>query len=183
MIEAELKARVKDIETVRAWLQARAKEERATYNDTYYDWPDHRLNTEGREIRVRTITTTDGKIDLLTYKRPPVEIKSGSKPEFESTITDPMVVKFMLEDLGLIELVRITKYCQNYSFHYDGRLVIATLVVVPELNGTFIEVETQADPDELGPALEVVQSVMVDLAVIDDLESAAYTESVIQART
>ncbi|HEV2638120.1 MAG TPA: CYTH domain-containing protein [Actinocrinis sp.] len=57
MIEAELKARVEDRDSLRALLRAAAGEpEAARYEDTYLD-RDGELDRDGRELRVRTVTT------------------------------------------------------------------------------------------------------------------------------
>ncbi|WP_199039997.1 class IV adenylate cyclase [Glycomyces salinus] len=183
MIEAELKARVRNVEAVQHWLRKRATEEPATYHDTYYDWPDHRLDHEGREIRLRTITTLTGTKHLLTYKQPPLDPESGSKPEHETVISDRNPVEVMLRDLGLVELVSLTKQCRNFRFNYRGRRILATLVTVPELDGTFLEVETASDQIDIEDALTVVRHILVDLDVITDLDSSSYTGSVLAART
>jgi adenylate cyclase class 2 len=182
MIEAELKARVKDVESVRAWLRARAEEEEATYHDTYFDWPDHRLDAEGREIRLRNITSLSGIKHLLTYKQSPVDSSSGAKPEHETTVADPDPLVAMFRDLGLIELVRLTKDCQNYRFTYGKRAILATLVTVREIQGTFLEVETLADDGEVNDALGLVREIMIKLGLGGTLERSSYTEAVIEAR-
>jgi adenylate cyclase class 2 len=181
MIEAELKARVKDVEAVRTWLRARAEEEEATYHDTYYDWPDRRLETKGQEIRLRTITASAGISHVLTYKQPPVDRESGSKPEYETTIADRAPVAAMLCDLGLVELVTLTKHCLNFKFDYGNRQILATLVTVPELSGAFLEVETRTESAEINVALKTVKAVMADIEVIRDLSSDSYTKSVMGA--
>lgn len=182
MIEAELKARVKDVEAVRTWLRARAEEEEATYHDTYYDWPDHRLDAEGREIRLRTIITPINTINLLTYKQPPSDTASGSKPEHETAIGDPDAVSVLLRDLRMVELVSLTKHCQNFRFEYDGRQVLCTLVTVPELDGIFLEVETQSEENDLDSSLVVVKSILGSMDLLGSLVTDAYTDSVMQVR-
>jgi adenylate cyclase, class 2 len=183
VIEAELKARVRDVEAVQRWLRERASEEPATYHDTYYDWPDHRLDAEGREIRLRTIETPDGTTHLLTYKQPPVDEESGSKPEFETTVAERLPINIMLLDLGLAEQVSLTKRCQNYCFEYGGRPIQATIVNIAELEGTFIEVETQSDRKELTIALASIRKILDQLGVGDDMDQRSYTASVIEERS
>ena len=48
MIEAEIKARVRDVAAVRGELRARAAEEVSRYWDTYYDLPGKVLAATGR---------------------------------------------------------------------------------------------------------------------------------------
>ena len=57
MIEAELKARVREPDALRGRLRRLADEERSTYRDTYYDRPGRDLTAEGRELRVRVVDT------------------------------------------------------------------------------------------------------------------------------
>jgi adenylate cyclase class 2 len=181
MIEAELKARVDHPEPVRAALAALARAEHATYRDTYFDWPDVRLDAEGTEVRLRTIETVSGARHVLTYKQPAVDA-TGSKPEHETDVDDPAPVAAMLTGLGLITLVSLTKTCANYRFNRDGRNILATLVTVPELDGTFLEVETMAEAGDLAAASATVRAVLADLGLVDALEIGTYTDAVRAAR-
>jgi len=93
VIEAELKARLRDPSAVRDRLGARAPVERAIHRDTYYDEPHGRLEREGRELRLRTVETPDHVLHLLTYKEASVDEASGSKPEYETCVAMPSVVE------------------------------------------------------------------------------------------
>src|SRR5262249_8291740 len=81
VIEAELKARVRDPGALRERLRQWADEEISIYRDTYYDLPGRPLAAEGRELRVRVVETGGMRRTLLTYKEPAVDAESGSKPE------------------------------------------------------------------------------------------------------
>lgn len=181
MIEAELKARVGDVETVRTALASRADGERATYTDTYYDRPDESLDATGYEVRLRTVETAASVRHVLTYKEPSVD-PSGSKPEHETTIDDPAAIDALLRGLGLVELVALTKQCENYRFESGDRSMLATLVTVPEIDGTFIEVETMTEGSDLHAALDAVRAVLEGLGVANDLEDSTYTGAVREAR-
>ncbi|MBA9003935.1 class IV adenylate cyclase [Thermomonospora cellulosilytica] len=183
MIEAELKARVRDPEGLRARLRERADEELSVYRDTYYDRPDGTLTGEGRELRVRVVETGGVRRTVLTYKEPPVDAASGSKPEHETKVADPAVIDTVLRALGAVEYVSLTKHCANYRFTARGRDMLATVVTVPELNGTFVELETMADPGDVESALADVRAVLAELGVTkDDLTTEQYTDAVLQAR-
>jgi adenylate cyclase class 2 len=71
-VEAELTAILRDPVRVRAELDKRAVPEPGIYADTYYDRPDHRMDTTGYELRVRTITAGQTGRTVLTYKEPAV---------------------------------------------------------------------------------------------------------------
>lgn len=181
MIEAELKAIVRDVEHMREALLSLSDGETATYRDVYYDRPDESLDMAGYEVRLRTVETEAGVRHLLTYKQPAVD-ESGSKPEHETEVADPAPVDVMLRGLGMVELVALTKHCANFKFEFDGRSMLATLVTVPELEGTFLEVETMAEEGEHPAALDAVLEVMEQLGLGDDLDTSTYTGSVRAAR-
>ncbi|MEQ0564723.1 class IV adenylate cyclase [Amycolatopsis sp. NEAU-NG30] len=183
-VEAELTAVVREPERVRAKLAERAAAEHSVYADTYYDRPDHSMDRDGYELRVRRITTGEDRRVVLTYKEPPVDEASRSKPEHETTVADPEVMGTIFEGLGLVELISLEKHCDNYRFTADGREMLATVVTVPELDGrTFIEVETMADPDDLTAALASVRAVLDDLGVTeDDAVDESYTDMVARGR-
>lgn len=183
-VEAELKARVGDPDRVRTLLRDRAREEIATYSDTYYDTVDHRLTGEGRELRVREIVSDHENRSVLTYKAPSVHAASGSKPEYETGLTSPDIMRTILDRLGYVVLVSLTKHCRNYRFTSGGRDMLATLVHVPELDGTFLEVETIVpDQSEIDAGITAVRAVLADLGITDaDLTTEQYTDAVRQRR-
>ncbi|WP_131740348.1 class IV adenylate cyclase [Actinomadura roseirufa] len=184
MIEVELKAHVRDPEDLRRLLRRRADEELSTYRDTYYDRTDGTLTGEGRELRVRVIDQAGTRRTLLTYKEPAVDEASRSKPEHETNVADPIVINTVLRALGAVEHVRLTKHCVNYRFTAAGRNMLATVVTVPELAGTFVELETMADADEIDEALTDIRTVLTNLGISeDDLTTEQYTDAVLQARS
>ncbi len=183
MIEAELKARLKDPGAVRAALDQRADPEKAVYRDTYYDTSGGGLEAAGRELRLRSIETSDTVRHLLTFKEPVVDEASGSKPEYETTVATPSAIAHMLQALGCRPAVELTKDCENYQLKAEGREFLATVVTVTEIDGTFIEVETMAAEDQVDDALAAVRRVLRQLGVTDDeLTTEMYTDAVRAAR-
>jgi adenylate cyclase class 2 len=185
-VEAELKAIVRNVGTVRSALGERASVERATYADRYYDFPDGRLTSQGRELRVRTIVQENGgPCVLLTYKEPAVDVDSDSKPEHETTASDAGVLATVLTALGVREIIAFEKRCENYRFTAHRRDMLATLVTVPELDGqTFIELETAAQTDDVSAALDAVRAVLEELGIAaDDLTTETYTDAVATSRS
>ncbi|MFD8084094.1 class IV adenylate cyclase [Kitasatospora sp. NPDC059722] len=184
-IEAELKAVVRDPEAVIKQLGDQYGVGRAeVYQDTYYDAPDGSLMGEDRELRIRTVHGPDDTRTVLTYKGARVDEASGSKPEHETQVEDADAAHEIVKGLGFTPRIRFEKRCRNYDFKRDGRHLLATLVRVPELNATFIEVETAATTrDDLVPALAVVRAVLTDLGIgEDDLTTELYTDAVSAAR-
>jgi adenylate cyclase, class 2 len=183
VIEAELKARVRDPEALRDRLRRLASEEISLYRDTYYDRPGRDLTLEGRELRVRVMETSGVRRAVLTYKEPAADSVSGSKPEHETKVADAAVVDEILRALGLEHLVAFEKHCANYRFTARGRDMLATVVTVPEIDGTFVELETLTDEAGLADALGDVRAVLNELGIgEDDLTTERYTDAVMRAR-
>jgi adenylate cyclase, class 2 len=183
MIEAELKAVVRDPGAVLTRLNGLAIGERAVYRDVYHDQPGGVLDGAGRELRVRTVETEAGVRTVLTYKEASTHA-SGSKPEWEMEVESADTAGEILTRLGYAPSTRLTKHCTNYRFQSAGRRIIATVVTVPELDGTWIEVETQADDVELDQALDVVRRVLADLGIDEEcITSELYTDAVKAARS
>jgi len=183
MIEAELKAGVRDPDSLHEQLRRLAVPEQSVYQDTYYDWPSGELSRTGRELRLRTVRTGSQKCSLVTYKEAAVDLASGSKPEHETEVTDPGAIDTMLGGLGLEHYVIFEKRCTNYRFTAHGRAILATIVIVPELDGTFIELETMTDPAYTAAALADIRAVLSDLGITDDdLTTDQYTDAVLRQR-
>ncbi|MGV9316925.1 class IV adenylate cyclase [Streptomyces sp. NPDC003691] len=183
MIEAELKARVSRPEVVRRSLDARAAGRDEVYRDTYYDTPDQALGSADQELRVRTVHGPDGLRTVLTFKGARVDDESGSKPEHESRVDDPKAVHALLLGLGYVPVIEFEKQCRNYTFDALGRRMLATLVRVPELEGTFLEVETLAEDTDVTAALADVRSVLHSLGIGEaELTRELYTEAVRASR-
>jgi adenylate cyclase class 2 len=182
LIEAELKAVVRDPEHVMAQLDALAEGRPQVYQDTYYDLPDGSIMGSDRELRVRTVHGQQETRSVLTYKGARVDV-SGSKPEHETRVDDPEAVHAMLAGLGYVKAIAFEKRCRNYEFEHAGRKMLATLVRVPELDGTFLELETLVEQEELAPALGDVRAVLESFGISDtDLTTEQYTDAVAARR-
>ncbi|WP_416976324.1 class IV adenylate cyclase [Streptomyces sp. T028] len=183
MIEAELKARVHAPEMVVQQLDARATARVEMYRDTYYDRPDGSLKKADEELRVRTVHGADCTRTVLTFKGAAVDEESGSKPEHETRVEDAEAMHAILRGLGHVEIIAFEKHCRNYEFEARGRQMLATLVRVPEINGTFLELETLVDEDEVNAALDDIRSVLLELGLRpEDLTRETYTGAVAARR-
>ncbi|MGW7516536.1 class IV adenylate cyclase [Streptomyces sp. NPDC054796] len=186
MIEAELKARVRAPEEVTRRLEERGAGRAEVYQDTYYDDPSGGLGDRDEELRVRTVHSSDTTRSVLTFKGAKVDEASGSKPEHETGIDDPDAVHKLLRGLGYAPVIAFEKRCRNYDLETRGRRMLATLVRVPEIDGTFLEVETLVDEDEdedVTAALDDVQAVLTELGITDeDVTTELYTDAVAARR-
>jgi adenylate cyclase class 2 len=182
MIEAEYKARLTDVDAVREKLTARAPTECVYYHDTYFDDGDESLTRTDREFRLRTIgSVNDGSFrHLLTFKDAAVDRVTGSKPEYETTVSGREETEQIIERLGYRPWISFTKQCENHRFTAAGRELLATIVTVPEIDGTFLELETLvATEDDLDAALADLRAVLSDLGVsLDQLTTELYTDAV-----
>ncbi|MFJ9245587.1 class IV adenylate cyclase [Streptomyces sp. NPDC101776] len=183
MIEAELKARVHAPEAVMRRLDERATARVEVYQDSYYDRPDGSLTKADQELRVRTVHGPDGLRSLVTFKGATVDEESGSKPEYETRVADSEAAHAILRGLGYAPVIAFSKRCRNYDFEARGRQMLATLVRVPEIDGTFLELETLTSEDDVTAALDDVRAVLAELGIeADDLTRELYTNAVATQR-
>jgi adenylate cyclase class 2 len=82
-----------------------------------------------------------------------------------------------------VPFIAFEKRCRNYDFEAHGRKMLATLVRVPEIDGTFLEVETLVEEDDLASALNDIHAVLTGLGVSPkDLTRETYTGAVAAQR-
>ncbi|MFJ8746839.1 class IV adenylate cyclase [Embleya sp. NPDC127516] len=184
MIEAELKARVRDPEHVLDALEKLAAGRPEVYQDTYYDDPERTLTAGDRELRIRTVHGAE-TISMMTYKGARVDEASGSKPEHETRVEDAAAAHAVLRGLGYTPTIEFEKRCRNYDLERDGHRLLATLVRVPELDETFIEIETLVEADhQVADVLATVRDVLESLGIGDDaLTTELYTDAVAARRS
>ncbi|MCX5378029.1 class IV adenylate cyclase [Streptomyces sp. NBC_00091] len=179
MIEAELKARVHSPHETLRKLDERAEGRAEVYQDTYYDTADGALEARDEELRVRTVHGPEETRTVLTYKGARVDEESGSKPEHETRVEDAEAVHATLRGLGYVPAIAFEKRCRNYAFEARGRQMLATLVRVPEVEGTFLELETLAEEKDVASALDDVRIVLAELGIrAEDLTRELYTAAV-----
>ncbi|MER7464154.1 class IV adenylate cyclase [Streptomyces sp. NPDC097981] len=179
MIEAELKARVHAPEEMLRRLEERAGGRAEVYRDTDYDTSDRALEARDEELRVRTVHGPDDTRTVLTHKGAGVDEESGSKPEHETRVEDAEAVHAMLRGLGYVPAIAFEKRCRNYAFEARGRRMLATLVRLPEVDGTFLELETLVAEEDLPGALGDVRAVLAELGIrAEDLTRELYTDAV-----
>lgn len=182
-VEVELKARLRDRAQVEAWLSQQASAVASTYDDTYFDFPDLRLEHQDRqELRLRRITTGATVRDVWTFKG--AALGDTGVPEFETTVADIGAAAAILRGVGLIPKIAYTKECVNYRFTFGGYPVTATVEHIAELANDYIEVETVvADDADRESAWAVVHAVLDAVGVgTGDLDPTCHIELVRAAR-
>ncbi|WP_433732713.1 class IV adenylate cyclase [Nocardia sp. CA-129566] len=185
VIEAEYKARLADAGAVRDKLAALTTADVVSYHDTYFDDLDESLTATGREFRLRTIRNEEGALrHLLTFKDAAVDQETASKPEYETVVDQRDAIEQIIQRLGYQPKISFTKQCENHRFIAAGREMLATVVTVPEIHGTFLELETLVDTeDDLDNALADLRTVLTALEVSSDqLTTELYTDAVRASR-
>lgn len=153
------------------------------YSDTYFDRAGQ-LTRADQELRVRHIHADGATTTLLTFKGAVVDAETQSKTERETAVADPEALKAIFLGLGYEVFVAFDKHCTNYRFTRQGRDMLATVVTVPQIDGTFLEVETIiAVPGDLTPALDAIREVLAELGIPRNDETRdTYTAAVILRR-
>lgn len=181
-VEVELKARLVDPQAVRKHLHALAPGVVEVYQDTYFEPASAQFAADGYELRIRTIESAKGMCHLLVFKEPAVHA-SGSKPEHEITVDDAHTTARILTGLGFRPVLAFTKQCVNYRVGHGGWHLLATVVTMPEVDGTFLEVEALAELADVDDALTAVRGLLGELGVTDaELTRETYTDAVRAAR-
>ncbi|QLG62405.1 class IV adenylate cyclase [Halorarum salinum] len=182
MYEVELKVRA-DHDAVRKRLASldAVRRGHVRQTDDYYDAP-HRSFTETDEAlrvrRERTVGDENGDaasdadedgtgahdaVTVLTYKGPLVEEESKTREERETAVADSDAVEGILVGLGFETAATVEK--EREAYEVDGYAV--TLDRVAGL-GEFVEVECEADADEVPAAREGAVALLRELGLDPD---------------
>ena len=169
MFETELKARLDAYTAVLGRIRRMRphREERAVYADTYFDRPGQPLARSERELRLRSVRKENGEcLHLLTYKEPPFDETSKSKPEYETSAGNPDAMREILERMGYRPGLSFVKECLNLSLRYRGYDLSVTLARLPELEADFIEAEIGTEREEEIPeALRTLHAFMAEAGI------------------
>ena len=118
MYEVELKAILNDFKSIESIIESydiRSKEE-LIYESSYFD-NNKELSDTQRELRLRCVKDKRSSIikNLITYKNPPFDMFSRSKPEIEIEIDDIEKSKVLLQQLGYEIYLSYKKNCINFT--------------------------------------------------------------------
>lgn len=184
MYEAEIKLAVHDAQSVREYFDARAPGELEEYADTYLQ--HHLLVPPGsdRELRVREVRSANGVQSILTFKDQVVDVETQSKREREVEVANAADTVEILLAIGFEPDILFRKHCVNWRLQEAGRLVLVSLVEVPELSGHFLELEAVVDnAEDVDPAIGRLRQLAHRAGLSRGDETVAtYTEAVRSAR-
>ncbi len=141
-------------------------------NETYFDHPQKSFFTVRNDgfkdsqgaLRVRT----ENGVSTWCYKythRDPVTGWTVSRDEWEVGVTDPAVVKAILEGLGYVKAVEMNKLRTAYSYT-DKQGVVYEIVtdVIPDI-GTFHEIELKGFTGACDDGYESIKSLLAQIGL------------------
>lgn len=156
------------------------------YEDVYFDDYNAALAASRRELRIRTIITaeTNSQKVVFTYKEPPFDSSTDSKPEFEVVVTEGSTLAHILRSLGYDVTISFAKRCNTFHLAYLGFDVVATICTISDVADTFLEIEALVSSlDKTNDATRTLFSLLEELHVpMASLVTDAYTDMVRRAR-
>ena len=187
MFETELKARISNRRSLLKLLQEKAivQKQESIYEDTYFDREGDSLTRTEQELRLRIIKR-DGTFfrSVLTYKGIPFDEVSKSKPEYETVVESPDMMREILLHTGYKPCLSFIKECIEVSLYYQEHLLSVTWVRLPESGDQFVEVETKTEKEEETPMLfQVLYAFLEELGIEkSSVTSEYYTDLIRQYR-
>lgn len=184
MYEVELKARIDNADRLRSSLAGIAGDpESAHYEDIYWNSAQDFV-AQGKELRLRVIKRKHTETVELTYKDPPFDVTSQSKPEIQINVSNQHDALKLLMKLGFVRDITFRKVCLIYRFQWLALPVVLTVAEVPELAESFVEVETLvADKNATTPAFDKLYALLAHLHIPKSaLTNTYYTDAVRAAR-
>lgn len=170
-MEVEVKARVEDLDEVRARLRELGADlvDQRREADVYFDHPERSFAETDEALRVRR----QGSQTRLTYKGPRVDETTKTRKEIELAVADDERICSLLAALGFQASGEVAKQRETHRL----RGMTVTLDQVDGL-GSFVEVETvvQEDVDE---AREAVLGLVEELG-LTETERRSYLELLIE---
>jgi len=168
MLEVEQKYRVASLDEIRAKLVVLAGCDGAQIEqvDRYFAHPSRSFAQTDEALRVRRVA----RRNYVTYKGPKVDDTTKTRREIEVEIADgsDAAEQFtqLLTAVGFDPVATVRKMRTRFQFTWQSRPVDVALDRVDNL-GTFVEIETSADEDDLDSARAVIASLADELNLAD----------------
>ncbi|AMQ19297.1 class IV adenylate cyclase [Thermococcus peptonophilus] len=175
MIEVELKGYASDeiFQRIREEFEFIRKE---YHEDTYYQHPCRDFSETDEALRIR-IRRFNGHFEaFMTYKGPKIDEHSKTRKEIEVPLSDPDKHAEILESLGFVEVLTVSKIREKY---YVEKGIIIALDDVEGL-GKFIEIEAMTERNEDVPQLiDKLRAILTELGV-ERFERRSYLELLLE---
>lgn len=149
MFEVELKARISDIQSVKANLSTFASYKKHIDKSDEYFHLDTTKNPGGVTVRFRRETYEDGtQSDIFCYKRKEMRDGVEVNDERETVVLDSYPILTMLTDAGFAQTLKKHKISDLYTYQTPYGLCNIEICNVETL-GDFLEIEIlTSDNDE-----------------------------------
>ena len=179
MIEVEVKAHVKDFNSVKnALSNLNAERIKTEYQeDIYFNAPHRDFAKTDEALRIRKVSKTgfkDSKYEklILTYKGKKMDSISKTRKEIEVEIKDMEKISAILENIGFLPVAKVNK--KRIIYNYQGFIISLDDV----LNvGNFVEIETEAHEGEnFEDSLKQIFEIYKKLGIKNGFERRSYLE-------
>lgn len=149
MKEVEIKFEISDVIETTKKLSEFSDCETLEYLDTYFDNKSEDMTKSDKEVRIREVQYSDGRIiSILTAKTPPFESVDNNKKEYELVVYSVNDAENLLAVLGFFRTISFKKFCRNFQFEWRGQQVSATVTSLQDIERHFLEIESIIPDDE-----------------------------------
>lgn len=174
MIEVEVKAKIKDFNSVKKMLnEINADKSHVEHQeDSYFNSPIKDFAKTDEALRIRKVNVNNKSKIFITYKGPKIDAQSKTREEIEVGIEDSNKVAKIFEHLGFKKVAKVVKNRTIYNLNE----YIISLDEVEGL-GPYMEIETDLeDGSEFKEELNKIFSILKKLGIEDGFERTSYLE-------
>ena len=174
MIEVEVKAKIKDFNSVKRMLnKINAEKSHVEHQeDSYFNSPLKDFAKTDEALRIREVTIDNKSETFITYKGPKIDAQSKTREEIEVGIEDSKKVAKIFKHLGFKKASNVIKNRTIYNLNN----YIISLDEVEGL-GPYMEIETDLeDGSEFKEELNKIFDIFKKLGINDGFERTSYLE-------
>ncbi len=174
MIEVEVKASVKDFESIRKKLAeiGAIKIKMEHQKDIYFNAPHKDFAETDEALRIREVPEKRYTRFILTYKGAKMDDISKTRKEIEVDVLEAKNMALILENLGFRRAATVKK--DRDIYHLDDFII--TLDTVYDV-GTFVEIEKEAhEGEDTKKSLEDIFKIYSRLGIEEGFERRSYLE-------
>ncbi|MDR0900037.1 MAG: class IV adenylate cyclase [Methanobrevibacter sp.] len=183
MIEVEVKAKIKDFNSIKKKLNdINAKKSHAEYQeDSYFNSPTRDFRKTDEALRIRKVMIDNREVETLndedvsvfiTYKGPKIDQSSKTREEIEVGIEDANKVAKIFQHLGFKQTANVVK---NRTIYKLDEYIISLDDV--EGLGPYMEIEADLEDGAIfQDALNNIFDIFHKLDIHDGFERTSYLE-------
>jgi len=174
MIEVEVKAKIKDFNSIKKLLKKiNAIESHVEHQeDSYFNSPIKNFAKTDEALRIRKVSINNTQKIFITYKGPKIDSQSKTREEIEVKIEDSDKVAKIFQNLGFEKVANVRKNRQIYQLNQ----YIISLDDVDGL-GPYMEIEADLeDGSDFQEELNKIFEIFKKLEITDGFERTSYLE-------